>query len=124
MSWRVARLPFALAAMLAAGSALPGCRHGQRDTVPSQPFRDESEPRGNFEYSEGAVPAGEAGDKAEAGADDSSIEIEVDDTGDDGADSEGAQVSDEGGDGGADDGGDGESGDDDGDSGGLTGRPW
>lgn len=132
MSWRGAQLPLALAAMLfAAGSGLlAGCRHGQRETIPSQPFRDEKAGDDDFQYSEGAVPAGAAGEKAEssAAAGDSTIEIEVDGD-DDGADSDGAAASDgasdddgSGSDEGSDD--DGDDADDDGTGpgAGVTGR--
>jgi len=80
MSWREAQLTFVLAAVLTVAGAgvLVGCRHAERDTVPSQPFRTEREPSDGFQYSEGAVPSGEAGDKADEGASsESSVEVDV-----------------------------------------------
>jgi hypothetical protein len=99
MSWREAQLPMALAAMLlAAGSGLlAGCRHGQRETIPSQPFRDEQDGDDDFQYSEGAVPGGAEGQKAEssASAGESTVEIEIDEGSGDEADSDAAASGDD-----------------------------
>ena len=65
----------------AAGAVVSGgCRHTQHETIPAQPFRNESEPSDGFQYSEGAAPAADAeGKPAASGTSETQIEIDVDD---------------------------------------------
>jgi hypothetical protein len=71
--------------VVAGAAAAVGCSHGPRSTVPTQPFRDETEPKDGFQYHESAVPSpgGEAADKSTDSSD--SIEIEIDEESADGA---------------------------------------
>ena len=78
-----------LLAVIAGGAALAGCHGAPRDTVPTQPFRDEVEPGDGFQYTESATPAGD-GEKASGSGSSSetTVEIEIDEESSDGADAE------------------------------------
>lgn len=82
MSWREAHPRVALAMLLlVAGAVLAdGCRHGERDTIRTQPFRDESDPS-DFQFYESATPAEDATEKSgeSGGSSETTVEVDIDD---------------------------------------------
>lgn len=112
MLWNKACFVWGPAVIVAAIAT--GCAHGGDRSIPTQPFRDESEPDG-FQYYESAVPSGDDGEKPSAGesTSETTIEIDVDDDSQDGSGSASADGSASGGDSAGADEGDDKSGDGD-----------
>jgi hypothetical protein len=83
------RISVPLVALAIGVAVTGGCRHGERDTIPAQPFRDESEPDDGFQYYEGAVPAAGEGEKGSGSAatGDTTVEVEIDEGSEDSAES-------------------------------------
>src|SRR6266545_6886735 len=81
MSWRAMYVMGTLSFLLVGVLATSGCRHGGRDTIAAQPFRDETDPSDGFQFYESSVPAGADGSAKSSGepATETTVEVEIDD---------------------------------------------
>jgi hypothetical protein len=121
MSWRAMYVMGPLSLLLVGAVVTAGgCRHGGRDTIAVQPFRDETDPDDGFQFYESAVPAGADGSAKSSGesATETTVEVEIDDDSGEGSETAAAAGED---DDEASDGDDDEAGDD-GDDGGDGGE--